>query len=116
MGQWALKRRFFLFDTISGITEDAYTRDRVPEVVRYPKVIKFIISLDRTENERLNVPVLYIEYKSRQSSNINLDPLADVQFSTEYSMSFTDTRLSYFYLFLISLAITAVITCVCTVS
>ena len=24
MGQWALKRRFFLFDTISGITEDAY--------------------------------------------------------------------------------------------
>ena len=33
--------------------------------MRYPKVIKFIISLDVTENERLNVPVLYIEYKAR---------------------------------------------------
>ena len=64
---WTLKRRFFLFDTISGIEEGEYP-DGVPQLVRYPKTMTLLVELDK--EERITVPVLYIDYKTRRNEYI----------------------------------------------
>lgn len=49
------------------------------------------------------MPVLYIEYKARALSNINAEPLADVKFSTEYSMSIASTQTQWAWVFWLGL-------------
>jgi len=73
--QWLLTRRFFLFDTISGIEQAEYPNG-IPEIVRYPAKINLMVSLsqgtDLTSMERINVPVLKIEYKERSRSYLEV--------------------------------------------
>ena len=56
-------------------------------MIRYPKQMTLMINLDTEEPERINVPVLYIEYRERTSSYIEQNQLTVVTFLTEYRMS-----------------------------
>ena len=73
--RWLLTRRFFLFDTISGIDQADYPNG-IPEIVRYPAKINLMVSLsqgtDEKSMERINVPVLKIEYKERSRSYLEV--------------------------------------------
>lgn len=62
--KWVLTRRFFMFDTLSGIRDGEYPSGQ-PQTVVYPASITLIIQLDRKNKEMINVPVLKIEYKAR---------------------------------------------------
>ena len=74
---WNLRRRFFLFDTVTLITEnqnegntdfDFEPPSGSPSYVRYAKKISMHISLDMKEGneEMLNVPYFKIEYAYMQ--------------------------------------------------
>jgi hypothetical protein len=61
---WRLVRRFFVYDTVSGITlPDGYTKDADPTIVRWASDIKVKITLDQTQKERIYTPYLDITYK-----------------------------------------------------
>ena len=59
---WILTRRFFLFDTISGIEVGEYP-DGLPYIIRYPKEIILKIQLDT--QELIFLPFLEITYRER---------------------------------------------------
>ncbi len=46
--QWILTRRFFMFDTVSGIPQNQYPNG-TPVVVRYPKRMTLVIVLNMDE-------------------------------------------------------------------
>jgi len=121
--QWLLTRRFFLFDTISGIEQAEYPNG-IPEIVRYPAKINLMVSLsqgtDLTSMERINVPVLKIEYKERSRSYLEVkdkpqNQLADVQFVTEYRLEISDLwyriKWAFFLSLILCLLLCVTITC-----
>jgi hypothetical protein len=83
---WVLTRRFFMFDTLTGINEEGDIN-----VIRYAKEVVLQISLDPNEdkNEMIYVPYLFIDYKERTRDEIlrdDLTALTTVAFKTEYIM------------------------------
>ena len=88
-----LVRRFFLFETLSGITgEGNYLKRAKPEVVRYAKGIKLKIRLDESgdNEEMIYPPYLEIDYEEKKVEDIEGaavgDTLTTVTFVSEYSM------------------------------
>lgn len=80
---WILTRRFFLFDTVSGLPESSYPNGK-PLAVRYPKEIILKVNLDLIEEEMINVPYFYIAYRERAITLIEENPLASINFKSEY--------------------------------
>jgi len=84
-------RRFFLFDTVSGIEDDYELGTSISTVVRYPKTIKLNIRLDLDNEEMIYTPMLIIDYRERTISYINQqNALAEVEFISEYAMDTTN--------------------------
>jgi len=84
---WQLVRRFFMYDTISGIEEnDMYLQGGVSSVVRYPKYIKLQLTLDPDFPEMIFPPLLVIEYRERAKSVVESYSLAEVGLGVEYAM------------------------------
>lgn len=46
MSTWKLFRRFFIYDTVSGVENDFASGDYIPTVVRYPNSITLQVTLD----------------------------------------------------------------------
>ena len=85
MDNWILSRRFFLFDTLSGV--DTEEEDLI--VVRYAKQITLKISLDTDELERIYPPYLEITYEEKPVDSINTavsERFKEVEFYSEYIM------------------------------
>ena len=61
---WVLTRRFFVFDTISGIAQGTgYSDGKVPpEIVRWASSIQLKTMLDPDEQQEITRPYLIIEY------------------------------------------------------
>ena len=58
-----LYRRFFLYDTVSGISAtDGYKDGATPDHYRYAEEILLKVSLDENEPERIFQPYLQIKY------------------------------------------------------
>ena len=57
--QWILVRRFFIYDTVSGIPQNEYP-DGKPVIVRYPKMMTLEVSLDMNNDEMIHVPYLMV--------------------------------------------------------
>lgn len=91
---WQLTRRFFIFDTLSGIRETnentAFKERAAPEVVRYAKSITLRVTLDDSRSlgkeETIYAPLLEIYYRERNTNYIAENPLTKVSFTAEYSM------------------------------
>jgi hypothetical protein len=63
---WRLVRRFFIYDTISGVEGDGnYNAGKVSSVVRYPLSIQLRITLDPDYPEMIYPPLLIITYRER---------------------------------------------------
>lgn len=62
--RWILTRRFFIFDTKSGIAIEDWPQGP-PTVIRYAKEMILKINLDTKHEEMINVPYLQIEYRER---------------------------------------------------
>jgi meckelin len=91
---WQLTRRFFLFDTVSGIRETnentGFINRDIAEVVRYPKSITLQVGLDISgdggKEEKIYSPLLKIYYRERSARYIAENHLTTVSFTAEYSM------------------------------
>ena len=83
--EWRFFRRFFVFDTISGIDQpNGYKTGATPRVVRWANSIKFKITLDSTQNERIYTPYVEIVYRERMSNMIHDTTKAKVEFIMDY--------------------------------
>lgn len=112
---WILTRRFFLFDTISGITVENFPQGP-PTVIRYAKTFTLKINLDNTQEEMIYVPYLYVQYRERTASYINQNSLTKVSFNTEYMLettSFWKGASATFYVFIaVFVLILIIVVCV----
>lgn len=70
--QYRLVRRFFIYDTKSGIEGAGnYKTGKISTFIRYPQSITIRIKLDPNNNEMIYTPLLIIDYRERASSIIN---------------------------------------------
>ena len=82
-----MTRRFFLFDTKSGVEgTDNYKNGGISTVVRYPKDITLQIKLDPSNDEMIFTPLLKITYRERSKTGVEQNSLASVSFTSEYAM------------------------------
>ena len=68
---WILTKRFFLFDTLSGIENESDFPHGEPKTVQYAKSIELIIKLEPKTAEKISLPILKIGYRARAVSSIN---------------------------------------------
>jgi hypothetical protein len=100
---WILTRRFFIFDTKSGVETSDWYESGLPSVIRYAKTMTLKINLDTQNEEMINVPYLFIEYGARASNYISRDSLTELSFNSEYIMStvgFWEAASAIFFIFL----------------
>ena len=97
--RWKLVRRFFIYDTVSGISQStggSYVDGSPPAVVRFAQSVKIKIDLDPNDNERIFPPYLEITYKVVEAKEIENkeNRLQTVEFAAEYNDSndFEDLR------------------------
>jgi meckelin len=85
-------RRFFIYDTISGIdTPNGYTTPgTIPRVVRWASTIKFKVTLEDSSPERIYTPYVEIEYRERMSNMIHEGTKAQVRFVMDYYLDLTN--------------------------
>lgn len=88
---WRLTRRFFMYDTLSGVEgTDNFEAGVISTVVRYPLSITLSIKLDPDNDEMIYPPLLIIEYRERSKTIIEQSSLATVSFTTQYAMDTTN--------------------------
>jgi len=82
---WRLFRRFFIYDTVSGIDQpNGYKTNSTPRVVRWANSIKFKITLDSTQPERIFTPYVEMVYRERMANMIHSTTKAKVEFVMDY--------------------------------
>eukprot|EP00347_Sterkiella_histriomuscorum_P018733 403344384 len=86
---WRFTRRFFLFDTISGIDQVGGYPEVTPSIVRWAADIKMKITLDPNNEERIYRPYLEITYKEKQSNLIHSNTVTHVRFVMDYFQDMT---------------------------
>lgn len=89
--KWVLNRRFFLFDTVTGIEEaGGFSTLEPASVVRYAKEITLVITLDSdtTKQEMIYTPYLRINYEEKTKDFIIVqnDKMKEIEFMAEYKM------------------------------
>ena len=108
-----MTRRFFLFDTVSGVPQNDYPLPGEPSTVRYPNKMTIEITMDEENEEMIYVPILRISYRERTAVYIkNTNAEATVEFSTYYissTESFWNTATIIFYICLVICIIIVVI-------
>jgi hypothetical protein len=81
---WRFTRRFFIFDTYSGIEQVNGFPNSQPSVVRWAADIKMKITLDPNNEERIYTPYLEITYKEKNSNLIHSNTKTEVRFVMDY--------------------------------
>jgi len=108
-----LGRRFFLYDTVSGVSEAG----KATKVIRYADAITLQISSQDSEPSKILPPVLSIHYAERQPSQFEAVPkLAqvtfrmEVQYTTDVS-TFWATATAFFAICMILVALLCMVRC-----
>jgi hypothetical protein len=84
---WRLVRRFFLYDTISGVEgNDNYVKGELSTVIRYAKDLTLRVKIDPTNQEMIYTPLLIVNYRERSKTQIQNNPITSVSFTSEYIM------------------------------
>eukprot|EP00357_Protocruzia_adherens_P001666 CAMPEP_0114976316 /NCGR_PEP_ID=MMETSP0216-20121206/2601_1 /TAXON_ID=223996 /ORGANISM="Protocruzia adherens, Strain Boccale" /LENGTH=982 /DNA_ID=CAMNT_0002337223 /DNA_START=160 /DNA_END=3108 /DNA_ORIENTATION=- len=83
--KWVMLRRFYLYDRVGGVTgaETGTFLNTTPKFLRYAKNISLKIELKMNNDAEINLPMLFIEYRSRKEGSLGT---ADVEFLVEYTM------------------------------
>jgi hypothetical protein len=80
-----LVRRFFISETISGIsTSGGYLFNQAPQIIRYAKSVKLRVEMDSDVNERIFKPVIEITYEEMPVSMIGASTKASLNFEVDY--------------------------------
>lgn len=89
---WKLTRRFFIYDTKSGLEgTDAYTSaTSYGSYIRWLASIKFVVELDTSKSDSIYIPYVELEYNSKAKTFIPDSTQAEVSFAAEYRMDPTD--------------------------
>ena len=89
--KWRFVRRFFLYENISAIegTGEYLNPTKLPSYVRYAKQSKIVFELDRSGNENIYVPYLYLLYESISTSLVTSQYPIDIVVETQWMMSTT---------------------------
>lgn len=78
-------RRFFIFDTISGYDDNTLAaKKQPPKYVRWASSIKFRITLDPSQNERIFTPFLEVTYRERSTASISSTTKTPITFLMDY--------------------------------
>ena len=102
MDDWILTRRFFLFDTVSGVENNEI------QVVRYAKDIKLKFTLDTNNIEQIYVPYVDILYEEKSAEDIRKSSeeyTKEISFMSTYSMDTSDFWTSVRTVFIILIII-----------
>ena len=81
---WILSRRFFVYDTISGISDgNGYSDGSLPpKIVRWASSIELKVKLDTNEN--IYRPYMIIDYKEAEVETLTKDSLVDHKLTAGY--------------------------------
>jgi len=83
-----LFRRFFVYDTISGIeASDGFKNLANAKVVRYASKVRLAVELDPENEEKIIVPLLSITYEEMKTNLITEDTNVKVSYLIEYYQS-----------------------------
>jgi len=92
--EWIFSRRFFIYDTVSGI-KAGYTAGRTPpQVVRWASDIKLKVTMDQSQqasNKKLYRPYLIVEYKERDVSTVAETEQAGAALQVDYFSDYEPT-------------------------
>lgn len=85
---WKLTRRFFIYDTKSGIEgTNGYTSGTTyGTYVRWLDKVKLVIELNTNSEDSIFVPYVELEYRSKAKSFLSSDSTSTVNFETVYTM------------------------------
>ncbi len=99
---WILTRRFFLIDNLSALqTLNSFKLGKdVPIALRFPKLIKFIVTLQNTPLPKIMVPYIEILYKSKIKSLVENFPVTYINFISEYKMDITNFKSTMLVIFI----------------
>ena len=109
--KWQLVRRFFLVDNLSGLEgEDAYVDGDKPKVLRYANEVKLRIELQANDEQQIYIPLLMIDYKSRETLYIEeSDNEDDLTFESEYFMGLDQMITAALAVFVVCNVLTVVV-------
>lgn len=80
-----LVRRFFISETISGISSSGgYLQNATAQVIRYAKSVKLRIEMDSSAHERILKPLLEITYEEIPVSMIGPTTKTGLHFEVDY--------------------------------
>lgn len=85
--KWKLARRFFVYDTISGISGAGYLAGGTPpEYVRWAEELSLKVEMDMTNPERIYRPYVAVRYKAAKvpSNGFDSSTRSRVKFVVEY--------------------------------
>jgi len=107
---WVLTRRFFVYDTISGIDKIGGYRDGnvSPEYIRWASDIKLKIEMDMEETEQIYRPYLILDFREKESLVVDASSVSKVVSSVEYFSNFED-KMSDIVTALICMSVFAVV-------
>eukprot|EP01032_Pedospumella_encystans_P014840 gene14840-17019_t len=106
-----LTRRFFLYDTLSGISSINSDNTANIEVIRYASDISLELSLVTNKFARIYAPVLTITYEESKPANWKNFPVSTalVHFSTAYTMNMTAFFANFRIFFIIIMVCTGLL-------
>ena len=86
-GDWQLTRRFFIYDNVSGVISNYNQPETESTVLQYAKDATLKVKVQTDEDERIFVPLLLLDYKSRLTKYITEDDDEDrIRFESLYTM------------------------------
>lgn len=82
---WQLRRRFFVFDSVSGIDEPGgYAAKQKPRYVRWANDVRIKVTMDPTQPEAVYRPYAILDYRAADAKTIDSTTRSRASFVVEY--------------------------------
>jgi hypothetical protein len=99
---WVLTRRFFVYDTLSGIVGGSglsYNAGIAPEYVRWASDLSLKIELSNEAAGQILRPHIIVEYSEAHVETINEETYAPAKLTVEYFSTYTSVMSSFYVAF-----------------
>lgn len=107
---WALVRRFFMIETLTGIIE-GQSSDK-PKYVRFAKDIRLKIMMDPDVPDQIYRPFLIVEYVEVDASSLSpgakFEVFFGVNYFSDYSKFMASTSVAFFLILILSFIVTGI--------
>lgn len=103
--QWVFSRRFFIYDTVSGIRPGGFqSADGFPDYIRWAYRIVLKVTMDQDEidsSKKLLRPYLEVEYREREVSTITPTEQVEANLHVDYFSDYSSTLQSTLIAFIV---------------